>query len=138
MGFPLDRSCLNKLCKKPERRTSDEINRVICVVCGAPDWWLTTQARLDQDTDVLLKAHDNLRRILVALLNMIANPIRSPQLSEKISRELFAISELEIVSESAKMDVTPIENLFNSINILDYISEDKYMGIIGRLVKHAE
>ena len=63
-GVNLSSHYLSTLRNKSNRRPSDEISRAIAIVCGKPEDWLETQARMDAETADLTQMRKNIRKII--------------------------------------------------------------------------
>jgi hypothetical protein len=114
-GVDLKSTYLSALRNDPTRRASDEISRAIAKACGKPEDWLVTQARLDEDTEILEKMRTNLRDMTVVALGTFLRMLGYPELEEKAKEALNEMPEIEFLAEASSMDVSLFPDLLEEV-----------------------
>ena len=103
-GVNLSSHYLSTLRNKSNRRPSDEISRAIAIVCGKPEDWLVTQARMDAETADLTQMRKNIRKIIEWVAKLLMQVPGYEGTDETIEQFMNQLLDVELIDEANLID----------------------------------
>ncbi|HHY52468.1 MAG TPA: hypothetical protein GX499_04395 [Clostridiales bacterium] len=106
IGVTFSPQHLSRLRNNPRLRAKDYISRAIAKVCGKPEDWLVTQARLDEETEELAESRAIIRKCIKSVVKLIAMAPGYEEIGAAVDLYIDNLSDIELIHEINSMDLS--------------------------------